>query len=67
MSITPEKYNAAYINALSEERDPKILFEWIVKLHREKVDLLEEIKFMEREAREETQERAWEKDIWHGD
>lgn len=33
------KYNAAYINALSEERDPKILFEWVVKLHKEVVDL----------------------------
>lgn len=34
-----DKYNAAYLNALSEERDPKILFNWVVKLHRENVDL----------------------------
>lgn len=38
------KYNAAYINALSEERDPKLLFEWIVKLHKENVDLREKLK-----------------------
>lgn len=38
------KYNAAYINALSEERDPKILFEWVCRLHKENVDLREELK-----------------------
>ncbi len=32
-------YNAAYINALSEERNPKILFDWVVTLHKEGVDL----------------------------
>ncbi len=37
------KYNAAYINALSEVRDPKILFEWICKLHKENVDLRERV------------------------
>lgn len=39
------KYNAAYINALSEERDPKVLFEWIVKLHKENVDLRERLQY----------------------
>lgn len=37
------KYNAAYINALSEERNPKVLFEWICTLHRENVDLRAEL------------------------
>jgi hypothetical protein len=39
-----EKYNAAYINALSEERDPKILFNWVVRLHKENVDLREKLR-----------------------
>ncbi len=39
-----DKYNAAYINALSEERDPKFLVSWVVKLHKENVDLREELK-----------------------
>lgn len=39
-----DKYNAAYINALSEERDPKILFEWVCKLHKENIDLRLELK-----------------------
>jgi len=34
-----DKYNAAYINTLSEERDYKVLFEWVVRLHKENVDL----------------------------
>ena len=38
-----DRYNAAYINALSEERDPKILFEWIVKLHKEIVDMKDDM------------------------
>jgi len=41
------KYNAAYINALSEEHNPKILFEWILTLHRENVDLKDYIKAQE--------------------
>lgn len=38
-----DKYNAAYINALSEERDPKVLLKWVVRLHKENVDLLREL------------------------
>ena len=40
-NMSSAKYNASFINALSEERDPKILFEFIVKLHKENVDLKE--------------------------
>ena len=36
------QYNAAYLNALSEERDHKLLFEWVVKLHKENIDLRNE-------------------------
>ena len=43
------KYNAAYINALSEERDTKVLFEWVYSLHHENVDLREKIKELEDE------------------
>lgn len=38
------KYNAAYINALSEERDHKILFDWVLRLHKENVDLREKLR-----------------------
>ena len=48
--MTDLKYNAAYINALSEERDPKVLFEWVCKLHKENVDLRETIKDLEIEV-----------------
>ncbi len=39
------KYNAAYINALSEVKDPQLLFDYIVKLHRENVDLRESLHY----------------------
>lgn len=43
------KYNAAYINALSEEKDCKILFEWICRLHMENVDLRESLRNVQKE------------------
>jgi hypothetical protein len=45
------RYNASYINALSEERDPKILFDWIIKLHRENVDLRENLRQVQKELK----------------
>jgi hypothetical protein len=37
------KYSASYINALSEERDPRILFDLIVQLYKENADLREKL------------------------
>lgn len=46
------QYNAAYLNALSEERNPKILFEWVCKLHRENIDLRSRVKELEAQVDE---------------
>lgn len=48
-NISTDKYNASFINALSEERDPKILFDFIVKLHKENIDLKESNRNLSRE------------------
>lgn len=37
------KYNAAYINALAEEGTRQDLIDWLIKLHKENVDLREEL------------------------
>lgn len=37
------KYNASYINALWEEGTREEIFNWLVKLHKENVDLREEL------------------------
>ena len=47
--MSSDKYNASYINALSEERDPKILLDFVVKLHKENVDLRESNRNLSRE------------------
>jgi thiamine phosphate synthase YjbQ (UPF0047 family) len=44
------KYNAAYINALVEEGTRQDLIDWLIKLHRENVDLREDKRRLDTEC-----------------